>query len=185
MGIAIFRNNPTSVSIQSFLESAIANVRAKPKYIICDKGQQFWCDAFKDWCDSQGVTPRFGAVGQHGSIAVVERFILSLKNESTRAIFVPLRGEAFHRELTWYTEWYNQRRPHSSLDGQTPHEVYHDLLPACERPRYEPRARWPRTAPCASPYAPVIGTCGARLRLDVRYYRGRKHLPVIVLKRAA
>ena len=36
MGFAIFRNNPTSVSIQSFLESAIVNASAAPKYIICD-----------------------------------------------------------------------------------------------------------------------------------------------------
>jgi hypothetical protein len=42
MGFAIFRNNPTSASIQSFLESAIVNASAAPKYIICDKGQQFW-----------------------------------------------------------------------------------------------------------------------------------------------
>jgi hypothetical protein len=65
MSFAIFRNNPPSVSIQSFLESAIV------KYIICDKGQQFWCGVFKDWCDRQGITPRFGAVGQHGSIALI------------------------------------------------------------------------------------------------------------------
>jgi hypothetical protein len=72
MGFAIYRNNPTSVSIQSFIESAIVNPSAAPKYLICDKGQQFWCDAFKAWCDGQGITPRFGAVGQHGSIALVE-----------------------------------------------------------------------------------------------------------------
>jgi len=47
MGFAIFRNNPTSISIQSFLESAIVNASTAQKYIICDKGQPFWCDAFK------------------------------------------------------------------------------------------------------------------------------------------
>jgi transposase InsO family protein len=36
MGFAICRNNPTSVSIQSFLESAIVNARAAPKYVISD-----------------------------------------------------------------------------------------------------------------------------------------------------
>jgi len=82
MGFAIFRNNPTSVSIQSFLENAIVNASAAPKYIICDKGQQFWCDAFKAWCDGQGITPRFGAVGQHGIIAPVKRFILTLTRHS-------------------------------------------------------------------------------------------------------
>jgi hypothetical protein len=186
MGFAIFRNNPTSVSIQSFLESAIVNASASPKYIICDKGQQFWCDAFKAWCDGQGITPRFGAVGQHGSIALIERFILSLKNGCTHIILVSLRTDAFHQELTSFSNWCNQSRPHSSLNGKTPHEVFHhDVLPACKRPRYEPRARWPRSAPCASPHAPVAGHCGTPIRLDVRYHCGRKHLPIVDLRRAA
>jgi len=167
------------------LESAIANASAAPEYIICDKGQQFWCDAFKAWCDDQGITPRFGTVGQHGSIALVERFILTLKNECTRIILVPLRREAFHRELRFFEVWFNQHRPHSALDGKTPYEMYHEISPACERPRYEPRARWPRSAPCASPHAPVASHCGAPIRLDVRYHWGRKHLPIVELRRAA
>jgi len=36
MSFAIFRNNHTSISIQSFLESAIVNASTAPKYIICD-----------------------------------------------------------------------------------------------------------------------------------------------------
>lgn len=176
MGFAIFRNNPTSVSIQSFLESTIVNASAAPNYIICDQGQQFWCDAFRAWCGDQGITPRFGAVGQHGSIALVERFILTLKNECTRIILVPLRREALHRELRFFIGWFNQHRPHSALDGKTPYEMYHEITPACERSRYEPRGRWPHRAPYAFPHAQVNGYCGARIRLDVRYYWGRKHL---------
>jgi len=184
MCFAIFRNNSTSESVQRFIESAI-ETSASPKYIICDKGQQFWCEMFKDWCDRYGITPRFGAVGQHGSIALVERFILSLKQECTRVVVVPFRKEAFHQELTFFVDWYNQNRPHSTLDGKTPHEIYHKLQPASEYPRFEPRSRWRRTAPCASPQVPVAGQCGARIRLDVRYYRGRKHLPVVALRRVA
>ncbi len=185
MGVATFKHSPTSRSVQHFLERAINDAGANPKYIICDKGHQFWCSVFKDWCDHQGITPRFGAVGQHGSIALVERFILTLKNECMRIILVPLRREAFHQELTWFGNWYNQSRPHSSLHGKTPHEVYHNVLPACERPRYEPRARWPHSAPCTSPHAPIVGRCGARIRLDMRYHRGRKHLPIVELRQAA
>jgi len=185
MGIETFRNNPTAVSVSRFLECAIHTASATPKYIICDKGQQFWCSVFKDWCDGQGITPRFGAVGQHGSIALIERFILSLKNECTWIILVPLRREAFHRELRFFEVWFNQHRPHSALDGKTPYEMYHEISPACECPRYEPRARWPRSAPCASPHAPVASHCGAPIRLDVRYHWGRKHLPIVELGRAA
>ncbi len=185
MGIDTFRNNPTSVSVSHFLKRAIHAASATPKYIICDKGQQFWCGVFKDWCDGQGITPRFGAVGQHGSIALIERFILSLKNECTRIILVPLCIDEFPQKLRFYASWYNRNRPHSSLNGKTPHEVYHDLLPACERPRYEPRVRWPRSAPCASPPAPVAGHCGTPIRLDVRYHKDQKHLPIVDLKIAA
>ena len=90
MGFETFRNNPTAGSVSQFLECAMHTANATPKYIICDKGQQFWCSVFKGWCDRQGVTPRFGAVGQLGSIALIERFILTLKNECMRIILVPL-----------------------------------------------------------------------------------------------
>jgi hypothetical protein len=56
MGIAISGNNPTAISVSDFLECAIHTASATPKYIICDKDQQFWCGMFKDWCDHQGIT---------------------------------------------------------------------------------------------------------------------------------
>ena len=46
-------------------------------------------------------------------------------------------------------------------------------------------ARWPRTARCAYPHAPVAGNRGSPIRLDVRYDGGRKHLPIVELKLAA
>ena len=84
-----------------------------------------------------------------------------------------------------FADWYAEYRPHSSLQGTTPNEVYHGIPPANQRPRVEPRERWPRRAPCASPHAPVAGDCGAIIRLDVRYRGERKHLPVVALRRAA
>ena len=185
MGVATFKNSPTSVSVQRFLEHAMNSAGAAPKYVICDKGQQFWCDAFKDWCDRKVITPRFGAVGQHGSIALVERFILSLKNECTRRILMTLRKSVFSRELGWFADWFNEYRPHSGVDGSTPNELYHGISPARQRSRYEPRTRWPQSAPCAAPRVPVAGSCGARIRLDVRYWWGRKHLPIVALRRKA
>ena len=111
MGIETFRNNPTAVSVSHFRECAINTASATPKYIISDKGQQFWCSVFKDWCDHHGITPRFGAVGQHRSIALIEGFLLSFKNECTRIILVPRRREALHQELTFFFEPVQSKSP--------------------------------------------------------------------------
>ena len=159
--------------------------KAKPKYLICDKGKQFWCQGFKDWCQREGIRPRFGAVGQHGSIAVVERFIQTVKVECTRRLLVSLRAKTFRQELSWFTVWYNEHRPHTTLGGRTPDEVYFHQRPANRSPRFEPRALWPRPAPCALPQVLVKGQPGVRIELEVSYQHSRKHLPVATIRRAA
>jgi hypothetical protein len=46
--------------------------KAKPKHLVMDKGPQFWNQDFKTWCRvRKKINPRFGAIGQHGSIAMV------------------------------------------------------------------------------------------------------------------
>ncbi|MFC1491032.1 integrase core domain-containing protein [Nitrospinota bacterium] len=153
--------------------------------MISDKAKQFWCAKFKGWCDRLGIKPRFGAVGKKGSIAVIERFIRSLKNECMNNILVPLHEKMFLRELELFANWYNGHRPHSALAGQTPVEVYLGAEPASQIPRFEPRVRWPRSAPFSSPQVPVAGNPGAIFRLEVHYQAGRRHLPIVSLKRAA
>jgi hypothetical protein len=108
-----------------------------------------------------------------------------MKNEGTRKILVPLRLDAMRRELSYYVGWYNQFRPHSTLEGRTPTEVYEALVPANTKPRFEPRSRWPRGSPCATPQTKIKGRRGSKLLLVVGYFEGRKHLPVIELKRVA
>jgi hypothetical protein len=124
-------------------------------------------------------------VGQHGSIAVVERFIQTMKNDCTRRLLVPLRTKTFRQELTWYTAWYNEHRPHTTLEGRTPDEVYFQQRPANRSPRFESRALWPRSAPCALPQVLVKGQPGVQIELDVAYQHARKHLPVVTVRRAA
>jgi len=103
------------------------------------KGIQFWNDGFKTWCTRRGIKPRFGAVGKHGCIAVIERFIRTLKGEAMRRLLIPIRRDRFRRELQFFATWYNEHRPHSALDGRTPNEVYDGLRPANRRPRLEPQ----------------------------------------------
>jgi transposase InsO family protein len=185
VGFAVFRDHPRSIDIQRFLSRAIRNAGYSPKYIIADKGRQFWCDFFKQWCHRSAIRPRFGAVGKQGSIATVERFIRSMKNECTRHILVPLQLQSMRRELGAYATWYNEHRPHQALGGQTPREVYADRRPANAGSRFEPRRNWPTRGPCASPQTAIRGRRGTKLSLVVGYVEGRRHLPVVELRRAA
>jgi transposase InsO family protein len=185
VGFAVFLGRPTSADVQRFLDRAIRTTGSPPKYIISDRGRQFWCQSYKRWCRRRGIQPRFGAVGKYGSIAVVERFMRSLKSECTRWIVVPLQLEAMRHELGLYVYWYNQHRPSMALGGRTPQEVYDAARPANAKPRFEPRLRWPRQSPCAAPRTRIKGVQGGRLRLIVGYLEERKHLPVVELRRAA
>lgn len=88
-----------------------------------------------------------------------------------------------NEELRRYGEWYNEHRPHEFLHGRTPNEVYERRFPLARKPRYEPRPGWPRGSPCARLWALTRGSPGARLELDVAYHGGRRHLPIVRLRR--
>jgi putative transposase len=184
VGFAVFRNHPTSGDVQRFLDRAIRNSGCSPKYVITDKGQQFWCDSFKRWCRRRAIRPRFGVVGKQGSIAVVERFIRSMKTECTRLVLIPLQKSAMRYEIGAYVMWYSEHRPSQALCGRTPREVYADLRLANAKPRFEPRRRWPTGGACASPQTAIRGERGVRLSLVVGYVEGRRHLPVVELRKA-
>ncbi len=185
MGLAVWKRPPTSQQIRIFLARTIRANAATPKYIICDKGAQFWCDGFRRWCKRRCIRPRFGAVGRHGSIAIVERFIRSMKDEFTRRVLLPLRQAAMLATMQSYVSWFNAHRPHTALDGSTPDDVYHSKHPANRYPSVEPRARWPRGSRCAAPNVPIRGRPAARLELVVSFHAGNKNLPVVQLKQVA
>jgi hypothetical protein len=185
MGIGVFAKRPNCREFCTFLGRTIGRT-AKPKYILCDRDSIFDCHAFRSWVKRKGIKPpRYGAAGKHGSIAVVERFILSMKTELTGRILVPTRREAFLRELRCYQEWFNEQRPHTTLGGRTPNEAYFNRRPGNRRPRVEPRRHWPRGSPCAKPWAIVAGKPGDAFAIRVDFRQGRRHLPVVSLKRAA
>jgi transposase InsO family protein len=185
MGFAVFDQQPTSVAVRTFLGRTIGKVEVAPRHLITDQGKQFRDKAFGQWCRRRGIRQRFGAVGKYGSIAVVERLIRTVKSECTRKLLMPYRRDRFRRELSLFVNWYNGNRPSEALDGRTPNEVYQGLAPACLAPRFEPRRHWPRGSPCAAPRTGIRGRRGVRLDLAVSYSAGRKHLPIVKLKRAA
>ena len=102
-----------------------------------------------------------------------------------RLPLVPLGAKAFRREVALVLDWYNEHRPHTTLGGRTPNEVYFRRFPANRKPRFEARSRWPRGSQCAEPWALVNGKAGARVELELESFAGRKHLPVVTVRRAA
>lgn len=185
MGFAVFEQQPTSAAVRAFLGRTMRKAGASPRHLITDQGSQFIDAGFREWCVCKGIRQRFGAVGKYGSIAVIERLIRSVKNECTRRLLVPYQRDAFRREMALYVDWYNCHRPHERLIGATPEEIYDDIVPACQKPRFEPRQKWPRGSPCARPEADVRGHCGVRLELNVNFIANRRHLPIVDLRRAA
>jgi hypothetical protein len=98
---------------------------------------------------------------------------------------VPYNKRAFQKELRLYIDWFNEHRPHVTLKGRTPNEVYSKRRPANQHPRFEPRKGWPRGSPCAKPQTLVKGQPGTKVELHVEFIADSKHLPVVKLKRAA
>jgi len=131
---------PNAGWINNALESAIEEHGA-PKHIISDQAGVFTGNVFAELLDIGNVKPRFGAVGKHGSISVTERVIKTLKYEWLKR--VPIIKGFDH--LTMLCEececWYNSWRPHMTLDGIRPDNVYYDKKP--EKPK-----RDSKTVPC-------------------------------------
>jgi hypothetical protein len=133
----------------------------------------------------RGTAFRHRAIGRHGSLAVVERAIGTLKREGLRRILVPFCIDEMQREVGLLVGWHNEHRPHQALDGATPNEVFEELSPANQSPRIEPRPNWPRPSSCAAPRTLVAGQPGDQFDLVVAFVEGRRHLPVVSLRRAA
>jgi len=158
MGFAVFRTWPDSREVAAFLKRASRSSRSRPKVIVTDKGVEFTSRPFGRLCRSLGSHQRLGAVGKHGSIAIIERFIRSMKTEGTRRILVPVRLGQMRRELGYYVAWYNEHRPHSGIRGLAPIEVLTGNRPAVLKPRFEPRRLNPRRGEITRGYP------GARLK---------------------
>jgi transposase InsO family protein len=110
MGVTAFTKQPDCRAVCGFLGRTISNAKKAPRYIVCDRGSQFDCAAFRKWCKKQGIQrPRYGAIGRHGSIAVVERSILSIKYLLMLMPFISYRREEFRRQLLEIVEWYKDK----------------------------------------------------------------------------
>jgi len=107
----------------------------QPKHIIMDQHPNFTGKAFSELLENWNVKPRFGAVGKKGSIAVTERVNKTLKYEWLKRVPI-IRGFDYLTILCQdFTIWYNEWRPHMTLDGARPGDVY--IGKDIQRPGYD------------------------------------------------
>jgi len=110
---------------------------------------------------------------------------MGLSPSPPKLLVVPEDKAEFEREVSLIIAWYNEHRPHDTLGGKTPNEVYFSRPAANEQPRLEPRERWPRGSPCARPLVDIQREPGDAIVAKIDCLEGRRHLPIICAKRAA
>ena len=114
---------PNAGWVVDALEEAFAKHGA-PTHLISDQEGVFISDVFRDLLIGWDVKQRFGAVGKHGSIAVTERAIWTLKYEWLKRV-PAIRGLDHLAELLGdFVLWYNDYRGHATLGGALPAVIY-------------------------------------------------------------
>ncbi len=104
------------------LEEALAKY-GKPDIFNTDQGSQFTSEVFTGVLIDNGVKISMDGKGAWRDNVFVERIWKSVKYEEVYLRAYNSVGEA-RSSLGKYLDFYNQRRPHSSLDAHTPDEAY-------------------------------------------------------------
>jgi putative transposase len=109
------------------LEDALAK-HGKPEIFNTDQGSQFTGVAFTGVLSRNGIDISMDGKGAWRDNVFVERLWRSVKYEEVYLKAYDSVSEA-RASIGTYLEFYNRRRPHSSLDGMTPDQAYSDPLP--------------------------------------------------------
>ena len=109
------------------LEEALAN-HGCPEIFNTDQGSQFTSADFTGVLIANAVAISMDGKGAWRDNVFVERIWRSVKYEEVYLRAYDSVGEA-RASIGRYLDFYNRRRPHSSLDRKTPDEAYFDRLP--------------------------------------------------------
>ena len=113
------------------LEEALAK-HGRPEIFNTDQGSQFTGAAFTGVLAANGIKISMDGKGAWRDNVFVERLWRTVKYEEVYLRAYDSVSDA-RASLGRYLELYNSRRPHSSLDDQTPDQAYygsHHVLPS-------------------------------------------------------
>jgi len=100
----------------------------KPEIFNTDQGSQFTSQEFVGLIQGHGIQVSMDGKGRWVDNVFVERLWKSVKYEEVYLHAYDSVSQA-REGLQRYFTFYNERRPHSSLDGKTPDSVYFNSLP--------------------------------------------------------
>jgi len=109
------------------VEEALAK-HGTPEIFNTDQGSQFTSSYFTDLLKAHGIAISMDGKGCWRDNVFVERFWKSIKYEAVYLHAYDNVSEA-QGGIGRYIDFYNQRRPHRALDGDTPESVYFTSLP--------------------------------------------------------
>jgi putative transposase len=109
------------------LEDALAR-HGKPDIFNTDQGSQFTGTAFTGVLAANGIAISMDGKGAWRDNVFVERLWRSVKYQEVYLRAYDGVGDA-RASIDRYLDFYNGRRPHSSLDGATPDQAYFTPLP--------------------------------------------------------
>ncbi len=101
----------------------------KPDIFNTDQGSQFTSRAFVGVLDGADIEISMDGRGRYLDNIFIERLWRSLKYEAVY-LHELADGIEARRVIGGWFDFYNEERPHSSLDGKTPARVYAETLPS-------------------------------------------------------
>jgi putative transposase len=109
------------------VEEALAKY-GRPEIFNTDQGSQFTSGAFVGLMVKNGIAISMDGRGAWRDNVFVERLWRSVKYEEVYLRAYDSVGDA-RSSLCKYLDFYNRKRPHSSLNARTPNQAYFDHLP--------------------------------------------------------
>jgi putative transposase len=113
------------------MQQALAQY-GRPEIVNTDQGSQFTAEEFTQVVLAAGAKLSMDGRGAWRDNVFVERLWRSVKYEHVYKHAYASVSDA-RAKIATYVDWYNNERPHSSINDQTPDEAYRSLLPELKK----------------------------------------------------